>query len=147
MKIGALVLGMSLAAVPAAHAQLKAVDILGSFNADGVTARATEVTTGCHYVIDVGQTALVFHPYPGQQPATCKVLLMPDDPTEIDLEEIAPLGWRYALPALNDACVPVGGGLFTQSDIMSVTESSFRLSGSEDFNPANLASCRKVSHR
>jgi hypothetical protein len=64
----------------------------------------------------------------------------------MDLMAVPPLGFRYALPVLNDTCVPVGGGLFTQSDIMG-NESSFRISGSEDFNPQNLAQCRKVTRR
>jgi hypothetical protein len=116
---------------------------------------AHEISNGCRYVIapfdNVFPNGVTFQP-DTTQPATCRVLAMPDAQTNLTTTNAGAIE-SYALrdPAATPCIVAVAGimtegtGFPLLSQPQFPPPDSFRMSGSEIFNLNNDSACLKVA--
>jgi hypothetical protein len=134
------------------------VDISGVFDINDYSGLAHEAGTNCKYVIDPASGPfflIVVHPAP-PQPATCKVLALPDATTEFFVSSVnsSPIEqsgvgiWNIAQYTDPTPCISAARGVLTQGiSNDGTTLDPFRVIGVEKFNESNNPACTKVKRR
>ena len=157
-KRTAAVAALALTVASPVLAQPRIVEILGQINTNDDGGTAKEVNSTCQYTFTggVGQSGFLTFTLVKPIPRGCVTPLMPEDNTVIFLDSPLPSQYDFIIDQeffldIATHCVGNEGGNFTTTFSQPTQNQvavppSFRMLGSQFFNPLNDPNCNRAPH-